>query len=39
VLAEAVEREDAALGYEAAGQSSRAERLRAEATVIRSFLA
>jgi len=39
VLAEAVEREDAAVGYDAAGQSSRAERLRAEATVIRSFLA
>ena len=39
VLAEAVEREDAAEGYDAAGQSSRAEQLRAEATVIRSFLA
>jgi uncharacterized protein YqeY len=39
VLAEAVEREDAAVGYDAAGQSSRAERLRAEAMVIRSFLA
>jgi len=38
VLAEAVERENAAVGYEVAGQSSRAERLRAEATVIRSFL-
>ena len=39
VQTEAVEREDAARGYEAAGQSARAERLRAEATVIRSFLA
>ena len=39
MLTEAVEREDAARGYEAAGQSARAERLRAEATVIRSFLA
>ena len=39
VLTEAVEREDAARGYEAAGQAARAERLRAEATVIRSFLA
>jgi uncharacterized protein YqeY len=39
VLAEAVEREDAALDYETAGQSARADRLRAEATVIRSFLA
>jgi uncharacterized protein YqeY len=38
VLAEAVEREDAALGYETVGQSAAAERLRAEATVIRSFL-
>jgi uncharacterized protein YqeY len=38
VLAEAVEREDAALGYEATGQSALAERLRAEAAVIRSFL-
>jgi len=38
VLTEAVEREDAARGYDAAGQPARAERLRAEATVIRSFL-
>lgn len=38
VVAEAVEREDAALDYEAAGQAVAAERLRAEATVIRSFL-
>jgi uncharacterized protein YqeY len=39
VLAEAVEREEAAQGYDTTGQSARAERLRAEATVIRSFLA
>lgn len=38
VLSEAVEREDAARGYDAAGEVSRAERLRAEAAVIRSIL-
>ncbi|MCW2760937.1 MAG: Yqey-like protein [Marmoricola sp.] len=38
VLSEALEREDAARGYDAAGQPARADRLRAEATVIRSFL-
>jgi hypothetical protein len=39
VLGEAVEREDAARGYDAAGQPARGARLRAEALVIRSFLA
>ncbi|MET0998305.1 MAG: hypothetical protein ABWX73_06290 [Marmoricola sp.] len=38
VLSEAVEREDAARGYDAAGHPAQAERLRAEASVIRSFL-
>jgi uncharacterized protein YqeY len=38
VLSEALEREEAAQGYDAAGESARAERLRAEASVIRSFL-
>ena len=38
VLVEAIEREDAAGAYEAAGEQNRAGRLRAEAAVIRSFL-
>jgi len=38
VLSEAVERENAARGYDDARQDARAERLRAEAAVIRSFL-